>query len=103
MSEFYAAIAQYERLLSHKNFLAPHMFGLLALLSRQMLSHNFKAHVVLGAGNPNHSSPMQMVKMGEVHIRLVEHHYFTCPDRRTQFPCHLRIGILCAIHQYEIR
>ena len=61
--KFYPAIAQNDRLLSHKNSSLIHMCR-----ACQLLSHNFETHIVLGSAHPNHAFLMQMLQMGKIHV-----------------------------------
>ena len=79
--EFYPAIAQNDRLLSHKNSGLIHVSSLLDFLCVPLLSHNFETHVFLGPAHPDHALLMQMVQMGKVHICLIENDDFPGADR----------------------
>ncbi len=50
-----------------------------------MLSHNFVRHIVLGSRHPENAAPVQIVKMAEVDIGLVEYDNLPDSDLRAQF------------------
>ena len=80
LGEFYPAIAQNDRLLSHKNPRLIHVASLLYFFLAQLLSHNFEAHILLGPAHPDHSLLMQVMQMGKVHVCLVKDNDFPGAD-----------------------